>query len=127
MDLPKAVDCIPRELLIPKLSTYRFNGNALKHNYTYLKNRQQCIRMSHVSSDFKDIILVVPQGSLVWPILFHAFSNHSSFCIRKAFFPNITDDKTSLSFAKSVTLLVAVLKRYSKSLESSWEKILNNK
>lgn len=83
MDLSKAVDCIPRVLLIPKLSTYDFNCNTLKHNYTHLKNCQQCVLINNVSSDFKDIISVVPQGSLVWPISFNAFSNHSSQIISK--------------------------------------------
>ena len=57
IDLSKAFDCIPDDLLIAKLSAYgRLNGNALKYIYTYLKNRKQCVRVNNVCSDFKDII-----------------------------------------------------------------------
>ena len=38
MDLSKAFDCIPQNLLIAKLSAYGLYGNVLKYIYTYLKN-----------------------------------------------------------------------------------------
>ena len=105
MDLSKAFDCIPHDLLIVKLSAYGLNGNALKYIYTYLKNRKQCVRIKNVCSDFKDIISWVPQSSVVGPMLFNAFLNDFFFCIRKASVHNFADDNT-LSFAKSFTLQV---------------------
>ena len=56
MNLSKALDCSPHDLLIAKLSTYRLNDNALKYMYMYLKNRKQCVRVNNVCGDFKDII-----------------------------------------------------------------------
>ena len=53
MNLSKAFDCIPHDLLITKLSAYELNGDALKYIYTYLKNRKQCVRVNNVCSDFK--------------------------------------------------------------------------
>ena len=105
MDLSKAFDCIPQDLLIVKLSAYGLNGNVLKYIYTYLKNRKQCVRIKNVCSDFKDIISWVQQGSVVGPMLFNAFLNYFFFCIRKASEHNFADDNT-LSFAKSFTLQV---------------------
>ena len=58
MDLLRAFDCIPHDLLIAKLSAYGLNGNALKNIYTYLKNCKQCDHVYNVCSDFKDIISV---------------------------------------------------------------------
>ena len=84
MDLSKTFDCILHDLVIAKLSAYGLNGNALKYIYTYLKNHKQCVRVNNVCGDFKDIILGVPQGSIVGSMLFNAFLNDFFFCIRKA-------------------------------------------
>ena len=92
IDLSKAFDCIPHVLLIAKLSAYGLIGNGLKYIYTYLKNRKQCVRVKNVCSDFKDRTSVVPQGSVVGPMLFNAFLNDFFLCIRKASVYNFTDD-----------------------------------
>ena len=40
-DLSKAFDCIPYELLIAKLTAYRFDLKALKFIYSYINNRKK--------------------------------------------------------------------------------------
>ena len=52
MDLSKAFDCIPHDLLVTKLSAYVPNGNALKYISTYLKKSEQWNNM-FVSTRFK--------------------------------------------------------------------------
>ena len=52
MDLSKALDCIPQNLLVTKLSSYVPNGNALKYISTYLKTSEQWNNM-FVSTRFK--------------------------------------------------------------------------
>ena len=56
MELSKAFDCIPHELLTAKLSACGLNGNALKYIYKYLENRKQCFCVNNICSEFKDII-----------------------------------------------------------------------
>ena len=108
MDLKKTFNFIPHDLLIAKLSPYGFNGNVVKYNYTYFKSYKQCVRVN-VCSDFKAIISGVPQGSIVGPILFNAFSYEFFLCIRKASANNFADDYTLSSFEKFVTLLMEIL------------------
>ena len=61
MDLPKAFDCIPHDLLISKFSVYGFDKTDLKHINSFLKKRQQCVRISIVYSGSEEIISGVPK------------------------------------------------------------------
>ena len=106
IDLSKAFDGIPHDLLITALSAYGLNDNPLKYIYTYLKNRKQCVRVNKVCSDFKDLTSGVPQVSVVGPMLFNAFLNDFFFWIRKASVHNFADDNTLSSFAKSVSMSI---------------------
>ena len=70
MDLSKAFDCISHDLIIAKLAAYGLDDTALQLIFSYLKNRKQCIRIKNTYSNFENIITVVPQGSIVGPLLF---------------------------------------------------------
>ena len=52
MDLSKAFDCIPHDLLIAKLHKYGFSENSSTFFYSYLKRRQQCVKLNDVCSTF---------------------------------------------------------------------------
>ena len=65
MDLSKAFDCIPHDLLIAKLDSYGLGRNLLKYINSYLENRKQCVLINNIISDFNGIILGVPEGSVV--------------------------------------------------------------
>ena len=64
MDLSKAFDCMPHDLLIAKLDSYGLDRNLLKYINSYLDNRKQCVRINNINSSFNDIISGVPQGSV---------------------------------------------------------------
>ena len=68
MDLSKAFDCIPQDLIIAKLHAYDFEENALVLVYSYLKKRKQSFRINNVYSFFQEIVSGVPQGSVLGPI-----------------------------------------------------------
>ncbi|XP_057290218.1 uncharacterized protein LOC130612902 [Hydractinia symbiolongicarpus] len=67
MDLSKAFDCLPHELLIAKLAAYGFGQNSLKLLRHYLSNRFQRVKIGSAYSMWLEILLVVPQGSILGP------------------------------------------------------------
>ena len=50
MDLSKAYDCLPHDLLIAKLVAYGFSINSLCLMYDYLNNRYQRVKIGSIRS-----------------------------------------------------------------------------
>ena len=58
MDLSKAFDCIPHDLLIAKLYAYGFSEKVLP--FYYLKRRKQNVKINNILSTFQSLISGVP-------------------------------------------------------------------
>ena len=71
MDLSKAFDCIPHELLTVKLSAYGLSDEALAYIFSYLSGRKQSVKINNCYSIFQLILPGVPQGSILGPLLFN--------------------------------------------------------
>ena len=71
MDLSKAFDKINHPLLLTNLHAYRFSKQALAIICSYLSNREQRVKINNVFSSWKDLILGVPQGSVLRHLLFN--------------------------------------------------------
>ena len=112
IDLSKAFDCIPLDLLMGKLTAYGFDKTALKYIYSYLKKKQQCVRINNVYSNFEEIISGVLHGSIAGPILYNAFFNDFFHDIENASVHNFADNTLSC-FTKTVKDLINVLKEVS--------------
>ena len=100
MDLSKAFDCLPHDLLLLKLKSYGLSENALSLLNSYLKNRKQCVKIGSICSPFLDIYKGVPQGSILGPVLFNIFVNDIFHFISKSDLYNYADDNT-LSYSSS--------------------------
>ena len=111
MDLSKAFDCIPHDLLIAKLHAYGLDEDALVLVYSYLKRRKQCVRINNTYSSFQEVISGVPQGSVLGPILFNFYINDLFLFIKEATLHNYADDNTLAYFSKSMPDLVNTLEK----------------
>ena len=72
-DLSKAFDCLPHELLIPKLHAYVFSLAALRLVRSYLSNRKERRKINESYSSWEEILFGVPQRSVLGPLLFNIF------------------------------------------------------
>ena len=107
--MSKAFDCIPYDLLIPKLAAYGLSEEALMYILSYLSNRKQCVRINDTYSEFENIITGVPQGSILGPLLFSRSMNDLFFFILIASVHNFADDNTLSAFAENVAKLINIL------------------
>ena len=115
-DLSKAFDCLNHDLLIAKLNTYSFSFPALRLIHDYLLNRKQRTRINNSYSTWVEIVLGVPQGSILGPLLFSIFLTDLFFIANSMDIANYADDNTPYATANDIDSLIASLEEASKSL-----------
>ena len=114
VDFRKAFDLVDIDLLLLKLFHYGFNNDALKLMRDYFSNRQQLIKLRDSLSDISEIVLGVPQGSVLGPLLFIIFINDLPFYL----------DSLSILFADDTTIisdgndLDTVMSRFKNSIQN---------
>lgn len=103
-DLSRAFDCVNHVKLLSKLYSYGVRGVAYDWVASFLNNRKQYVNLSYsdhtgvnkINSDYLDINLGVPQGSVLGPILFLLYTNELDTLTTDAFFVMYADDKSLL-------------------------------
>ena len=101
MDLSRAFDCLPHRLLLAKLSAYGLDDKACNLLMSYLRKRQQRVKVGMTKSDWTTILKGIPQGSILGPLLFNIFINDLLFSLTQmnsCTIYNYADDN-SISFA----------------------------
>ena len=86
-DLSKAFDCLVRDFLIDKLEAYGFTYDFLKLINSYLTDRKHRTKIHSSYSSFLDLLIGVPQGSILGPLLFRTeyflFVHHTTSILAK--------------------------------------------
>ena len=92
MDLSKAYDCLPHDLLIAKLGVYGLDRSSLRFLMDYLNSRKQLTKVGSSYSKWSEIKHGIPQGSILGLLLFNIFINDLFFVIEKSNICNFVDD-----------------------------------
>ena len=75
MDLSKALDCIPHDLLAAKCHAYGLSKDAVTFVHSYLNRRKQGAKINDTESVLQIILSGIPQGSILGLILFNVLVN----------------------------------------------------
>ena len=93
--LSKAFDCIVHDLLLAKLNACGFDYNSLKLVNSSLSGRTFRTKIGSSYSPYLDLLVDVPQGSILSPLLFNIYMCDLSLCDCESNIINYVDD-TSL-------------------------------
>lgn len=102
MEHSKEFDCLPHEHILAKLYAYGVDMKNLELLQVYLSNRSQRFKLDSTFSSWFEILLEVPEGSILVLLLFNIFLNNLLWFHEKTDISNFAYDNTLSSCAQSI-------------------------
>ena len=102
LDFSKAFDLVNHNILIHKLKVYKFSEQTLTLLRSYLLDRKQEVRIGKSTSEKRNILAGVPQGSVLGPLLFILFINDLPLHIEHSNIDIFADDATLHNSSKDI-------------------------
>ena len=94
MDLSKSFDCLQHDLLLAKLNADGFDYKSLKLISSFLSNRKYGTKINSFFSEYKHLLIGIPQGSVLGPLLFNIYMCDLFLFMSESNVANYVDDTT---------------------------------
>ena len=94
MDLSKAFDSLNYVQLLARLKAYGLDNNSVTFMKSYLTNRLQRCKINNCFSEWGKVLIGVPRGSILGPLLFNIFLNDIFLSLQKCELANYAHDST---------------------------------
>ena len=110
IDLSKAFDCLPHELLIAKLDALGSDKKSIKLVHNYLSNRKQRVKINGSYSSSREILYGVSQD-LIWTFAFQYFYTRYVLFLEDYEVANYADDATPSSAQRNHQCVIEELEK----------------
>ena len=94
LDMSAVFDLVNHDLLIKKLDAYGFDTESRSWICSYLTSRSQQVYIDGAESEFLDVSIGVPQGSILGPLHYVICTNELPECVHNHLPQNHTDFNT---------------------------------
>ena len=103
LDISKAFDTVSHGILLEKLWSIGITGVLWSWFKNYLTNRYQRVSIKNCYSELLPVVLGVPQGSILGPLLFLVYINDMSSYIQHSHILKFADDTKCFNHISSIS------------------------